>query len=1060
MANGVDVYVQSDLTELGHGIPRLGGPQFIKPEHLSSTISASPGDYLIVIGDRNMKNDTCQCPRVDAADAQSRRSGKLIEMKVDDRIVMLLQNWAQQAGLRSARGAAESDKAVAKMTDEQLHFRLKRLTGVGHIRERLSRLKSAARELSEWRRPRGGGHYGDVGDHTMVAKLTKSQTAIIRVHRELVEAALTLQRLPLIPKGTASGGVPSLGLGQGTSMPATYRPPPIESVLREGGSGAISVALRDRLLSIVRRCASSAEDIGAEFASVAGASSLWSAYMMEYRASQRDRKAAAARARAAGTSAAPPTAPKGGGPAAGASPEASRAAAPAEVAATTVDTPAATGSDAGGEQKDRSDGKTSPAPVVPAPSPTPSLKDGEWVCGICTLVNQPGVTECGACGGARPLEDTEWNLTGTAGKQQRKQHKEREQRERRKKEKAASSAARKPSTASAAANGSRATAGRGVATSAGSASKSVAGGGGRGGRAVAATPPTPPTHRAAAKQPAPAKRVVPPAAKRAVPAAAKRAVATPAKRVAAARPQQPSKPVSGFAAAAAQPAAPGGVRDARNIVSGQSGGLGGRPDGSGYNELFPSLGGSAPPAIPVSGSSSGEASTTTSGPAASQVSTALAWQPPLADASRGSSVGGGSEHGVELGASVGSVHSAAGSTGHPVSVAGGPPAAFGGFSSVSSSVTSGVGHSTGASDVAQPQGFPADPRTAPPASSSSDVGLAHGWGSLTGGPPASVLADDGGLTGAIGGLSGLAGGPGGIPVGVPRGSWGATTDIPMGGSIPGIPGGQRAHSGPVDDSFHLPEFLTGPSASPGRPGVPGQSVQQGLGGAQGDVPPGMWRSTSAPVPRGGVAAPGLPGPAGMGMSSSLSMAAKEFRPTFGASTGAVPGFSAPPGYPDASVHNGNSWGASVSVDAGSSAGSAAASATTSGVPSMPATTSAGPPGFGFGWGADPASAVPTSSAAAPAADGSGWAGAIPTASSGSAAPTSGGFGSALPFATAAGPGDPRGFATFTPMVPSVATSAGDAAPTTESGGALWGNRQQTGTSGGYVPAPQSYQSWQ
>ena len=36
------------------------GAQYIKPEHLSTVISASSGDFLIVIGDRNMKNDTCQ----------------------------------------------------------------------------------------------------------------------------------------------------------------------------------------------------------------------------------------------------------------------------------------------------------------------------------------------------------------------------------------------------------------------------------------------------------------------------------------------------------------------------------------------------------------------------------------------------------------------------------------------------------------------------------------------------------------------------------------------------------------------------------------------------------------------------------------------------------------------------------------------------------------------------------------------------------------------------------------------------------------------------------------
>ncbi len=44
-----------DLSEIG-----MGEASIIKPEHLSAVISSSAADYLIVIGDRNMKNDTCE----------------------------------------------------------------------------------------------------------------------------------------------------------------------------------------------------------------------------------------------------------------------------------------------------------------------------------------------------------------------------------------------------------------------------------------------------------------------------------------------------------------------------------------------------------------------------------------------------------------------------------------------------------------------------------------------------------------------------------------------------------------------------------------------------------------------------------------------------------------------------------------------------------------------------------------------------------------------------------------------------------------------------------------
>jgi hypothetical protein len=62
-----------DLTESGISDGASGGgAPIIKPEHLSKVISASTADFLIVIGDRNMKNDSCQVRVV--ADA-ARRAG-------------------------------------------------------------------------------------------------------------------------------------------------------------------------------------------------------------------------------------------------------------------------------------------------------------------------------------------------------------------------------------------------------------------------------------------------------------------------------------------------------------------------------------------------------------------------------------------------------------------------------------------------------------------------------------------------------------------------------------------------------------------------------------------------------------------------------------------------------------------------------------------------------------------------------------------------------------------------------------------------------------------------
>lgn len=60
---GIDVFLHTDLPEVGLGdaAAAAGGlMQHIKPEHLSTIISASHADFLIVIGDRNMRNDSVQ----------------------------------------------------------------------------------------------------------------------------------------------------------------------------------------------------------------------------------------------------------------------------------------------------------------------------------------------------------------------------------------------------------------------------------------------------------------------------------------------------------------------------------------------------------------------------------------------------------------------------------------------------------------------------------------------------------------------------------------------------------------------------------------------------------------------------------------------------------------------------------------------------------------------------------------------------------------------------------------------------------------------------------------
>lgn len=100
-------------------------------------ITHTNADFLIVIGDRNMKNDTCQ----------ARKSGKLVEMKVEERIRLLLLEWGEVSGLRPSAAIADN---CAALTQVQLFERLKRHTNVGHVEERTRRLQLSVDELSEW----------------------------------------------------------------------------------------------------------------------------------------------------------------------------------------------------------------------------------------------------------------------------------------------------------------------------------------------------------------------------------------------------------------------------------------------------------------------------------------------------------------------------------------------------------------------------------------------------------------------------------------------------------------------------------------------------------------------------------------------------------------------------------------------------------------------------------------------------------------------------------------------------------------------------------------------
>ena len=182
---------------------------------------------------------------------------------------------------------------VRRMSDDQLTERLRRYGRIGHVRERLARLTTSAREVEEWRKKRrrsthGKQSYTDA-DQAMVAKLTRGQTSTIKLHKELKETEAVVQRLPRLPAGASASaggaGFVGLGNGRGEHREEAYRPPPPQVIKRDVSNEPVPKALGDRMLVLLRRFLTSVESAGDKLAAAAsdgqpdsGRLSLWGAY--------------------------------------------------------------------------------------------------------------------------------------------------------------------------------------------------------------------------------------------------------------------------------------------------------------------------------------------------------------------------------------------------------------------------------------------------------------------------------------------------------------------------------------------------------------------------------------------------------------------------------------------------------------------------------------------------------------------------------------------------------------------------------------------------------------
>ena len=211
-----------------------------------------------------MKNNTCQ----------GRKSGKLVEMTLEHRIRTLLSDWGEKTGLcpASLRNMLQIDESVdpGTLSEQRVVEILRRYGRAGNVRERLARLQVQLKELEIWKRRSvaASQRAGEVAstavitdkDQSMVAKLTKAQTAVIKLHKDVLSTEEAVRNAPVVPRAI-SKDVPShsyialvsfLALGQGTLKNGSYRPSPQGSVVRDVSGpvvAPISDALRERMLA-------------------------------------------------------------------------------------------------------------------------------------------------------------------------------------------------------------------------------------------------------------------------------------------------------------------------------------------------------------------------------------------------------------------------------------------------------------------------------------------------------------------------------------------------------------------------------------------------------------------------------------------------------------------------------------------------------------------------------------------------------------------------------------------------------------------------------------------
>lgn len=229
--NGIDVYLQTKTDD----------DQYIKTENLAEIITNSKADYVVVIGDRNMKNKSCQ----------TKKKGKLVETQVDETINFIWGEWAE----------LHSDHYATDDTSEILY----KVCALRNLDQRIEKLEQGLKSIKDVP-PFLNAEQPTYIEAKAASKITNFQKQLIRFHQQLVSALEILEDIPIENEKTPDNS------GRGVAVGPEHQTWELVPGISEG--------IKTKLLDTLNDYLPKLEEIGDELNEVGNP--LWMAYLQEY----------------------------------------------------------------------------------------------------------------------------------------------------------------------------------------------------------------------------------------------------------------------------------------------------------------------------------------------------------------------------------------------------------------------------------------------------------------------------------------------------------------------------------------------------------------------------------------------------------------------------------------------------------------------------------------------------------------------------------------------------------------------------------------------------------